>query len=184
MFEHKLTRRAVLASTAGMSLASMLQADEMVTPSGETIVTYNPETADFPFEVQRSEAEWRAHLGDDDDAYEVLRRAKTEQPKTTDLWKEAHAGGYECRGCGLKVYDGAWFEPLDKGWVFFHHAEAHAVMFATDGPVPQYGQGPNNAPRFGLTEIHCRRCGSHLGHHLRLSGMQLHCINGTSLSLA
>ncbi|WP_298430472.1 peptide-methionine (R)-S-oxide reductase [uncultured Jannaschia sp.] len=186
MTDRNLTRRALLASAAAIAAtAPALRAEEIVAPSGRTIAQYVPETSDFPFEVQRSEAEWRAHLDGDDDAYGILRRANTEWPKTTDLWEEAHEAGYNCRGCDLFIYDAGWFEPLDKGWVFFHHAEPNAVMFGLDGAVRQYGQaGMIQDETFAMAEVHCRRCGSHLGHHIDVAGMRLHCINGTSLTRA
>jgi peptide-methionine (R)-S-oxide reductase len=164
-------------------MARTARAETFVAPSGRTISKYVPETSDFPYEVQRTEAEWRALLGDDE-AYGILRKANTEWPKTTDLWKAPHEAGYHCRGCDLRVYDAGWFEPLDKGWVFFHHAEPNAVMFGLDGAVRQYGQTASEEERFAVSEVHCRRCGSHLGHHLLVAGQWLHCINGTSLKLA
>lgn len=67
-------------------------------------VKYVPETSSFPYEISRTEAKWRAFLGDDD-IYGILRLANTEWPKTTDLWKEAHDAGYLCRGCDLPLYE-------------------------------------------------------------------------------
>ena len=97
----------------------------------------------------------------------------------------AHNGYYVCFGSELPVYEGRWYQPLDIGWVFFHHAKPNNVLFALDGPVPEYGQaGMVLVEENAVSEVHCRRCGSHLGHHLKVSGMFLHCINGTVLKLA
>lgn len=124
-------------------------------------------------------------LDGDDEAYGILRRSNTEWPQTSDLWQTAHDGDYHCRGCDLPVFQGRWFEPLDKGWAFFHHAVENAVLLGVDSPVRQYGQtGMGSEDRIAMTEVHCRRCGSHLGHHLLVSGMYLHCINGASLLTA
>ncbi len=181
-----LTRRGLVAGGATLTAAAFARAasaEETVTPSGQVIAKYVPEASAFPYEVARTEAEWRAHLDGDDEAYGILRLANTEWPRTTDLWRSAHEAGYECRGCALPLYEARWFEPLDKGWVFFHHARANAVMLGIDGPVRQYGQADGDE-RIAMTEVHCRRCGSHLGHHIPVDGTWLHCINGTSLALA
>jgi len=184
-----LTRRRLLASgaviAAGASIAGPVRAEEARAPSGRLIVKYVPEESDYPYEVRRSMDEWMDLLDGDEEAYGILRKANTEWPKSTELWREAHEPGYLCRGCDLPMYDAGWFEPLDKGWVFFHHARPNAVMLALDGPVREYGASMGlGDDRLALTEVHCRRCGSHLGHHLPVAGMYLHCINGTSLKLA
>lgn len=189
MTDTPISRRSLLAGAAVGALGAAAAgrsatAETVVAPSGRTITKYVPETSDYPYEVQRTEAEWRELLDGDDEAYGILRQAKTEWPKTTDMWVEAHEAGYNCRGCDLRLYDSGWYEQLDKGWVFFHHAEPNAVMFGLDGAVRQYGQAQMEGDRFAMPEIHCRRCGSHLGHQLRVSGMWLHCINGTSLTRA
>ncbi|MEM8850691.1 MAG: peptide-methionine (R)-S-oxide reductase [Pseudomonadota bacterium] len=180
----KLTRRALLASAATMAAGAALKAQETVQIGNQTIAVYVPETSTFPYEIQRTEAEWRDHLDGDEEAYRILRGGKTEVPKTTDLWREAHDGQYLCRGCDLPIYEGQWFQPLDKGWVFFHHAIPNAVMFGLDGPVPEYGQAGMLSQTNAMAEIHCRQCGSHIGHHIPVEGMQLHCLNGTALKLA
>ena len=189
MTQNTLTRRSLLASTtlfaSGLSFASNSATAETTFNLGdEELEAYKPTESDFPFEVQRTEAEWREYLDNDELAYGVLRLAKTETPKTTDLWNKPHGPGYLCRGCDLPIYEVRWFQWLNKGWVFFHHAVAQSVMFGLDGPVPQYGQAGMLDEDNVISEVHCRRCGSHLGHHLKVSGLFLHCINGTALKLA
>ncbi|WP_308916882.1 peptide-methionine (R)-S-oxide reductase [Jannaschia sp. LMIT008] len=178
-----VSRRQLMAGSAALALApAAAAAQERVTSAtGKTFEQYVPATSDFPFEVTMSEEQWRADLGDD--AYKIMREADTEWPKTTDLWREAVDGEYRCRGCDLPVYDGAWFVPLDKGWVFFEHSIPNAIMLGIDGPVRQYGQVRMADDRLALIEIHCRRCGCHLGHHLDVDGQNLHCINGTALEI-
>ena len=181
------SRRALLASAALAALAPAaaraetraLGMGEEITGSGTLLAKYVPETWDYPYEVQRTKAEWMERLGGDEEAYGILRLGNTEWPGTTDLWEAAHDGRYACAGCDLPVYDARWFVPLDKGWVFFEHSIPNAVMLAQDGPVRQYGMREDK--RIALIEVHCRRCGSHLGHYLPVDGQNLHCINGTSL---
>ena len=190
MTDTALTRRDLLASSAVLAAGAALAAgpagaQTTVSVDGESIAVYVPEESEFPYEVTRTEAEWRAHLGDDDFVYGILRRAETERPKTTDLWREPHEAGYLCAGCDMPLYEGRWFQPLDKGWVFFHHAIPNAVMFGLDGPVPEYGQaGMAVSFATAMGEVHCRRCGSHIGHHIPVEGVFLHCLNGTALKLA
>ena len=183
-----MTRRNLLASTAvvaaGIGYSSRPSTAQSVPADDDGLFAYKPNESDFPFEVVRTEAEWREHLDNDDLAYEVLRLGETETPKTTDLWLVPHEAGYMCRGCDLPLYEARWFQFLDKGWVFFHHAVAHSVMFGIDGPVAEYGQAGMLDENNVVSEVHCRRCGSHIGHHLKVSGMILHCINGTALKLA
>ena len=189
MASNLLTRRSLLASTtafaSGMSLVSSASiAQTSPATRDEDIQIYKPQESDFPFEIQRTEEEWREHFDNDEFVFSVLRLAKTEQPKTTDLWLAPHRAGYLCRGCDLPVFEERWFQWLSKGWVFFHNAVPQSVMLALDAPVPQYGQAGMANEGNVVSEVHCRRCGSHLGHHLMVEGMFLHCINGTALKLA
>lgn len=195
MTSRALTRRTLLTSTtmlaASVGLASRQSNAESVADTADSEESFNdfavyiPEESDYPYEIQRTRDEWRAYLDNDENLYGVMRLARTETPKTTDLWREAHNGDYLCRGCDLPLYEGRWFQRLNKGWVFFHHAKPNTVLFALDGPVPQYGQaGMALDEKNAISEVHCRRCGSHVGHHLKVSGMFLHCINGTALKLA
>jgi peptide-methionine (R)-S-oxide reductase len=189
MTRNTLTRRSLLASTTlfatGLGLtASPTIAESTFSHGDDDLVAYNPEKTDFPFEITRTEAEWREHFDNDDFVYAILRQAKTERPKTTELWLKPHGPGYLCRGCDLPIFEVRWFQWLNKGWVFFHHAVPQSVMLALDAPVPEYGQAGMLDEDNVVSEVHCRRCGSHLGHHLKVSGLYLHCINGTALKLA
>ena len=168
-----LTRRGFLSSSAaaGIGIGTAGQASSPVLPA-------RPEADPFVYAVQRSEAEWRAML--DDEEYDVLRRGQTELPASSALWTETRPGIYGCRGCNLHVYSSQWRVPLDKGWVFFAHAEPDTVLTGIDTPEESYSSDPD-APA-NMIEVHCRRCGSHLGHILLVEGDTLHCINGRSLT--
>lgn len=132
----------------------------------------------FTYEIQRSDDEWRAMLSDFE--YKILREFDTELPHTSPLAKETADGVYHCKGCELASFSSNWKVPIDKGWVFFAHSEDNAVLTSIDGPQQAYGMNPNG---FGnLVEIHCRRCGSHLGHQLIVTRKMVYCINGTALT--
>lgn len=167
------SRRAFLASSsaAGLAIGSASRASSPAFPS-------RPERDAFDYEIQRTDDEWRALL--DDEEYVILRGGQTELPASSDLWDDTRPGIFGCRGCNLHLYSSEWRAPLDKGWVFFAHAEPNAVMTGIDTPQEAYGMDPDGPGN--MIEVHCRRCGSHLGHILLVEGEVLHCINGRSLT--
>ncbi len=155
---------------------------------------------DFQFEIQRTDDEWRAMLTDEE--YAVMREGGTEVPYTDPLWESTDAGMYACKGCDLPVYDARWKVVVDKGWLFYRHAEPRSVFTSIDKSVySQFSQGADMGPvvpdalpaglsdeelraldSLLLIEVHCRRCASHLGHLLIVEGKLLHCMNGTALN--
>lgn len=141
-------------------------------------------TDDFSYEVTRTEAEWRERLGDD--VFQIMRGGATEKPFTSDLVSEFGNGTYSCRGCDLPIYESRWKRDVDKGWVFFAQSVPNAMLMSIDQSVPDEGFEGTPEERMildGLAaiEVHCRRCGSHIGHILIVDGQLLHCSNGTAL---
>lgn len=130
------------------------------------------------YTVVQGDAAWRAQLTEFE--YAILREGRTEKQRTSPLWEETRPGNYHCKGCDLHSYSGNWKVNLSKGWVFFKHAQPDAVLFGIDGPVAEYGQMSSGIE--AVSEVHCRRCASHLGHHLYVEGHVVHCINGTALN--
>lgn len=167
MTETSTTRRAFLGGTA-LSVATLPLA---------TGASARPErTADFAYEITRSEEEWRQILSDYE--YEILRNSGTEWAKSSDYWDDYRDGMFACKGCKLDTYSSEWRVELDKGWVFFSHAQPTAVMMDID-KAANYSMSGNVART--MIEAHCRRCGSHLGHILTVEGKLVHCINGAAL---
>lgn len=129
----------------------------------------------FDYEVTRTEAEWRARLGAD---YAILREGHTEIPMSSDIWAESREGRYDCRGCGLTQYRWDTKVNVPKGWLFFVASEPNAQLMSQDSSaVMSVDQNILNIE----IEVHCRRCGSHMGHILLVEEQVLHCINGASL---
>ncbi|MBF9060803.1 peptide-methionine (R)-S-oxide reductase MsrB [Rhodobacterales bacterium HKCCSP123] len=125
-----------------------------------------------PFEVTRTEAEWRAMLSEAE--YAVMREGATERAHTSPLLEESRPGLYHCRGCDLPLYDAAAKYDSGTGWPSFRDVLPGAIGTMEDRQL-----------LFILrTECHCRRCGSHLGHIFEdgpePTGLR-HCINGVAL---
>ncbi|MSU91195.1 peptide-methionine (R)-S-oxide reductase [Rhodobacteraceae bacterium 2CG4] len=134
---------------------------------------------DYEYEVTRTEEEWRALLSDYE--FAILRQSGTEWARSSPLWNDYRQGDFSCKGCDLQLYSSDWRVALDKGWVFFAHSLPTAVMTDID-PGNPYGLRREEGT--AVVEVHCRRCGSHLGHLLVVEGQLVHCVNGTSLIFA
>lgn len=123
------------------------------------------------FEVTRTEAEWRAMLTDLQ--YRVMREEATERAGSSPLDRNYASGTYFCRGCDLAIYPSATKYDSGTGWPSFYASLENAV-----------GTKPDRKLFRVRTEVHCRRCGSHLGHIFddgpRPTGRR-HCLNGVSL---
>ncbi|WP_342076186.1 peptide-methionine (R)-S-oxide reductase MsrB [Yoonia sp. SS1-5] len=123
------------------------------------------------FEVTRTDAGWRAMLTDLE--YRVMRQEGTERSGTSPLDKNYAAGIYHCRGCDLPLYPSSTKYDSRTGWPSFYASFKDAIGTKLDRKLLAV-----------RTEVHCRRCGSHLG-HIFADGPpptgQRHCLNGVSL---
>lgn len=123
------------------------------------------------FEVMRSEAEWKAMLSDLE--YRVMRREGTEPAGSSPLDANYAPGTYHCRGCDLALYPSSTKYDSGTGWPSFWASLPGAVETKPDRKLLRV-----------RTEVHCRRCGSHLGHIFDdgppPTGKR-HCLNGVSL---
>ncbi|MCF7699784.1 peptide-methionine (R)-S-oxide reductase MsrB [Loktanella sp. M215] len=123
------------------------------------------------FEVTRTEAAWRAMLTDAQ--YAVMRRESTERAGSSPLDKNYAPGTYLCRGCDLPLYPSDTKFDSGTGWPSFYASLPDAVGTKIDKSLFT-----------SRTEVHCRRCGSHLGHIFddgpKPTGKR-HCLNGVSL---
>lgn len=103
------------------------------------------------FEVNKTKEQWRKQLSPA--AFAVLREAATERPFSSPLEHEKRRGFYACAGCKLPLYRSQAKFDSGTGWPSFVAAIPNAVRTKPDGWGP-----------FQRTEVHCRRCGGHLGH--------------------
>ena len=168
---NNLKRRDFLAGTAVSTLGLTANAAKA-----------GPGTDDFAYEVTRTEAEWRDMLTETE--YFVLRDFGTEEQRSSPLWNERRPGTYCCKGCDLTIYRSLHKIELSKGWAFFRHSYPDAVLTGLD--LNGGREGDPFAEIAAAMEVHCRRCGSHLGHIVNIPeevpGKPIHCINGHALT--
>jgi peptide-methionine (R)-S-oxide reductase len=123
------------------------------------------------FEIQKSDAEWRRLLTKAQ--YEVLRLHHTEIPGSSPLDYEKRKGSYACAGCDLPLFSSDTKYDSHTGWPSFWKPLPNAVATSTDYVL-----------LFPRTEVHCRRCGGHLGHRFEdgppPTGLR-YCMNGVAL---
>ena len=104
------------------------------------------------YPVTMSDEEWKAKL--DPDAYRVLRQHGTEPAFTSPLNDEKRKGAFLCAGCHQELFSSDAKFDSGTGWPsFYKPASETAVGQSTDFKI--------GYPR---TEVHCARCGGHLGH--------------------
>jgi peptide-methionine (R)-S-oxide reductase len=157
----RVTRREAIG-TIGMASAVAL----LWTTSGGA--------ADTKYEVTFSDADWRKKLSPP--AYAVLRQASTEQPFSSKLNDEHASGTFACGGCALPLFSSKTKFDSHTGWPSFYAPLPKAVLTKTDFEI--------GVPR---TEVHCRRCGGHLGHVFDdgppPTGKR-YCMNGVAMTFA
>jgi peptide-methionine (R)-S-oxide reductase len=124
------------------------------------------------FEIQKSDSEWRRILTKPQ--YEVLRQHRTETPGSSPLNHEHRKGTFSCAGCELALFSSETKYDSKTGWPSFYRPLPNAIGTANDYALL--------IPR---TEVHCRRCGGHLGHVFEdgppPTGLR-YCINGVALT--
>ena len=124
--------------------------------------------------VEKSDAEWRKELTPQQ--YRVLREKGTEAPFTGKYWNEHADGVYRCAACGNPLFDASTKFESGSGWPsFYQPIDAKQVDVEEDRSL-----------FMRRTEVHCSRCGGHLGHVFddgpQPTGLR-YCINSASLDL-
>ena len=126
------------------------------------------------FAVEKSDEEWRRILTPEQ--YAVLRRHGTEPPGSCALLHEHRAGTFSCAGCGQPLFVSDRKFESRTGWPSFFAPLEGAI-----------GTSVDRAYGMTRTEVHCSRCGGHLGHVFPdgppPTGLR-YCINGIALVFA
>ena len=123
------------------------------------------------FEITKTDAEWQKILTKAQ--FATLRQEATESPGTSKLLDEHRKGTFNCAGCDLPIYSSSAKFESGTGWPSFFDHLPNAV-----------GKKEDNTLFTTRTEVHCRRCGGHLGHVFndgpQPTGLR-YCMNGVAL---
>jgi peptide-methionine (R)-S-oxide reductase len=104
------------------------------------------------YEIERTPEEWRKLLTPAQ--YNILREHGTERAFTHPYDKLYDAGVYHCAGCDLPLYSSTTKYDSRTGWPSFWKPLDNAIGTREDRTLWLMVR----------TEVHCRRCGGHLGH--------------------
>jgi peptide-methionine (R)-S-oxide reductase len=161
-----LTRRQIALGAIAAGAIAALGIAEFRRKSGRAIAA-----SEGRFEITRTPEEWKKILTPEQ--YAVLREEDTERPFTSQLNHEKRKGTFACAGCDLPLFASDTKFESGTGWPSFYAPIEGAVRQDQD-------------LSFGMVrdEVHCRRCGGHLGHVFNdgpePTGLR-YCINGVSL---
>lgn len=121
--------------------------------------------------MHKSDSDWRQQLSPE--RYRVLRQHGTEMAGTSPLNHEKRQGEFLCAGCGAELFASGTKYESGSGWPSFYAPMPDAVETSTD-----------SSHGMVRTEVHCARCGGHLGHVFpdgpNPTGERF-CINGAAL---
>jgi peptide-methionine (R)-S-oxide reductase len=139
-----------------------------ILPQGSLAMPNPPET----FEITKTPEEWRKILTPEQ--YRILREHGTERAGTSPLNAEKRAGTFTCAGCALPLFSSSTKYESGTGWPSFFQPLEGAI-----------GTRADNGFFMRRTEVHCRRCGGHLGHVFEdgpaPTGLR-YCLNGGALN--
>jgi peptide-methionine (R)-S-oxide reductase len=163
-----IARRTALLSSARLLLGGSLAA--LASACSRAGAATNAAPAHF--EVELTDAQWRAKLSPQ--SYAVLRHEGTETPFTSALNDEHRKGTFTCAGCALALFASDTKFDSHTGWPSFWQPLPNAI-----------NQRVDNSLGMSRDEVHCRRCGGHLGHVFddgpKPTGLR-YCMNGVAMA--
>jgi peptide-methionine (R)-S-oxide reductase len=159
-----MTRRTMTLGIFGSALAGLGLSRLFGAPSeAKGLNTY---------EVSYSEEDWKRRLTPEQ--YRILRGHGTEIPGTSPLNAEKRQGSFACAGCDNTLFRSATKFESGTGWPSFYQPVEGAV-----------GTTRDNSLLMTRTEVHCARCGGHLGHVFddgpKPTGLR-YCMNGAAMT--
>ena len=161
-------KRRYLLELGTVSLGAVTLSQLFASANSSDTMTKTNET----FEITKTEAEWQAQLTPEQ--FKVLRKHGTERAGTSPLDKVYDPGTYHCAGCDLPLFSSETKFNSGTGWPSFYAPLENAVAYNIDKSF-----------FMTRTEVHCRRCGGHLGHVFedgpRPTGKR-YCMNGVALT--
>ena len=150
----------------------LLGAGSLAVIAGTSWMRSGDATAAGPYEIEKSDDEWRRLLTAPQ--FRVLRQHGTERPFSSPLNGEKRKGTFACAACELSLFSSDTKFESGTGWPSFYAPLAGAVGTSTDRSL-----------FISRTEVHCRRCGGHLGHVFKdgppPTGLR-YCMNGAALA--
>ncbi len=133
----------------------------------------NDSESEKKYEVSKTEAQWKKDLTPAE--FAVLRKAATETPFSSDLLDIHEPGNFVCAACGNELYRTENKFESGTGWPSFDRAIEGGVAYGSDSKLG-----------YQRDEVHCARCGGHLGHVFndgpRETTGKRHCINGVAMN--
>ena len=122
--------------------------------------------------IVKTDEEWKKLLTPEQ--FQVLREQHTERAYSGELWDNHKKGTYVCAACGLPLFSSATKFESGTGWPsFWQPIDPRNVGTETD-----------NSLFMSRTEVHCARCGGHLGHVFtdgpRPTGLR-YCMNSVAM---
>jgi peptide-methionine (R)-S-oxide reductase len=133
-----------------------------------------PQSMAETFEIMKTPEEWKAILSPEQ--FAVLREEATERSWTSPLLDEHRKGTFNCAGCALPLFASETKYDSGTGWPSFYQPLEKAVGTKEDTGLLSV-----------RTEVHCSRCGGHLGHVFEdgppPTGLR-YCMNGLALAFA
>ena len=163
------SRRKFLVASGGLGIAALAIGVLPKFTAGSALIS--EASAAEAFEVTHSDSEWHALLSDEQ--YDILREEGTERDYSSALNNEHRDGTFTCAGCDLALFSSATKFDSRTGWPSFWAPLDKAVATRQDRS-------------FGVLreEVHCRRCGGHLGHVFddgpKPTGLR-YCMNGLAM---
>lgn len=166
----RLRGGAAVAATAAAPPAAA-PTEQQLQSSWKSLLTEGADVATTTEPLKLTPAEWKKRLSPE--AYHVLREEGTEHAGTSLLLEEHRAGVFVCAGCSLPLFTSAMKFDSGTGWPSFWQPIDNAL-----------GRTEDRSYGMKRIEVHCRRCGGHLGHVFddgpKPTGLR-YCIDGFAL---